>query len=169
MYQKGKVFKLFQQCLGQDYDYIFEIYCYVNGFLKWNISKDTIYIVGNKQFFGKICIPYISNLSLYIKNKLSRNFTKSFVNNILTLSQFLIHSKLKIIVHIKTQFLMISIFSYYINLFVLAVVLAILVKLVVILKLGLRSISKRITSLIFLNIYTPPQHALTHIILFVLK
>ena len=30
-------------------------------------------------------------------------------------------------------------------------------------------ISRRITSLIFLNIYTPPQHALTHIILFVLK
>ena len=48
----------------------------------------------------------------------------------------------------------------------LAVVLAILAKLVVILKLGLRSISKRITSLIFLNIYTLPQHALTHIILF---
>ena len=37
--------------------------------------------------------------------------------------------------------------------------------LVVILKLGLRSISKRITSLIFLNIYTLLQHALTHIIL----
>ena len=59
--------------------------------------------------------------------------------------------------------------SYNINLLVLAVVLAILAKLVIILKLGLRSISKRITSLIFLNIYTPPQHALTHIILFVLK
>ena len=43
---------------------------------------------------------------------------------------------------------------------VLAVVLAILAKLVI-LKLGLRSISKRITSLIFLNIYTPLQHALT--------
>ena len=42
----------------------------------------------------------------------------------------------------------------------LAAVLAILVKLVVILKLGLRNISKRITSLIFLNIYTPLQHAL---------
>ena len=42
----------------------------------------------------------------------------------------------------------------------LAVVLAILAKLVVILKLGLRNISKRITSIIFLNIYTPPQHAL---------
>ena len=47
----------------------------------------------------------------------------------------------------------------------LAAVLAILAKLVVILKLGLRSISKRTTSLISLNIYTPLQHALTHIIL----
>ena len=55
------------------------------------------------------------------------------------------------------------------KLLVLAVVLAIFAKLVVILKLGLRNISKRITSLIFLNICTPPQHALTHIILFVLK
>ena len=45
----------------------------------------------------------------------------------------------------------------------LAVVLAILAKPVVILKLGLRSISKRITGLIFLNIYTLPQHDLTHI------
>ena len=46
---------------------------------------------------------------------------------------------------------------------------AILAKLVVILKLGLRNISKRKPSLIFLNIYTPLQHALTHIILFVLE
>ena len=38
-------------------------------------------------------------------------------------------------------------------------------KFVIILKLGLRSITKWITSLIFLNIYTPLQHALTHIIL----
>ena len=44
----------------------------------------------------------------------------------------------------------------------LAAVLAILVKLVFILKLGLRSISKRIISLIFLNIYIPRQHALTN-------
>ena len=44
----------------------------------------------------------------------------------------------------------------------LAVVLAILAKLGVILKLGLRNISKRITSLILLNIYIPRQHALTH-------
>ena len=51
----------------------------------------------------------------------------------------------------------------------LAAVLAILAKLVVILKVGLRNISKRIASLIILNIYTPPQHALSHIILFPLK
>ena len=37
------------------------------------------------------------------------------------------------------------------------------------LKLGLRNISKRITSLIFLKIYTSPQHALAHMILFPLQ
>ena len=36
------------------------------------------------------------------------------------------------------------------------------------LNLKLWNISKRITSLILLNTYTTPQHALTHIILFVL-
>ena len=40
---------------------------------------------------------------------------------------------------------------------------------IVISKLGLWNISKSITSLIFLNIYTLPQHALTDIIFFVLK
>ena len=40
------------------------------------------------------------------------------------------------------------------HLIVLAVVLPTLAKLVVILKLGLRNISQRITSLIILNIYT---------------
>ena len=43
----------------------------------------------------------------------------------------------------------------------LAVVVAILAKLVVILKLGLGNLSKRMTSLIFLSIYTPSQHDLT--------
>ena len=42
-----------------------------------------------------------------------------------------------------------------------AVILAILAKLAVILKLGLRIISERMTILIFSSIYTPPQHALT--------
>ena len=50
----------------------------------------------------------------------------------------------------------------------LAVVEATLVIVVNILKLGLRYILKSIISLIFLNIYTPPQHVLTHTILFVL-
>ena len=43
----------------------------------------------------------------------------------------------------------------------LAVVLATLAKLVVISKLGLRSIAKRIISLIFVNVYTLPKNALT--------
>ena len=51
----------------------------------------------------------------------------------------------------------------------LAAVLAILAKGVFILKLGLRSISKRIINLIILNIYTPPQHPLTLIVLFCFK
>ena len=42
-------------------------------------------------------------------------------------------------------------------------------KLVIILKLGLRNILKTKTSLILLNICTPPQHSLTHVILFLLK
>ena len=41
----------------------------------------------------------------------------------------------------------------------LAVALALLAKLAVILKLRLRDISKRLRSVTFLNIYTPPQHA----------
>ena len=51
----------------------------------------------------------------------------------------------------------------------LAVVLATYAKLVVILRLGLTKISKRITSLTFFNICTPPNHVLTRIILFLLK
>ena len=47
----------------------------------------------------------------------------------------------------------------------LAVVLATLAKIIVILEIGLRNISKRIKSVIFVNIYTPPQHALTYIML----
>ena len=48
----------------------------------------------------------------------------------------------------------------------LAAVLAKLAQLVAILKLVLRSISKRTTGLIFLNIYTPPQHVLACLIPF---
>ena len=59
--------------------------------------------------------------------------------------------------------------SLYINLLVLAVAQATLAKHADILKLGLRNISKRITSFIFINIYTLPQYALTRIVLFLLK
>ena len=38
-----------------------EIYCYINGFLKLNIGKKTSYIIGNKKFFGKICILNLRN------------------------------------------------------------------------------------------------------------
>ena len=78
-----------------------EIYCYVNCFLKWNNSKNTSYVVGNKKFFGKICIPsqlkdksdviyfklpYIGNLSHHIKNKPPKLCKENFENKILTLS-----------------------------------------------------------------------------------
>ena len=52
------------------------------------------------------------------------------------------------------------------NFFVLAVVLAILSKFVVISKLGMRNISKRMSSLTFLDTYIPLQHALTRLVLF---
>ena len=38
-----------------------EIYCYINDIFKWNISKKTSYIVGNKKFSGKICILNLRN------------------------------------------------------------------------------------------------------------
>ena len=38
-----------------------EIYCYINGFLKLNICKKTSYLVGNKKFSGKMCIPNLTN------------------------------------------------------------------------------------------------------------
>ena len=38
-----------------------EIYFYDNGFLKWNINKNTSYIVENKTFTGKICLLSLRN------------------------------------------------------------------------------------------------------------
>ena len=51
-------------------------------------------------------LPYIGNLSHYIKINF-RNLAKRFVKKILTLSLFLANLELKIIFHIKVQFLMI--------------------------------------------------------------
>ena len=38
-----------------------EIYCYINGFLNWNISKKASYIGGNKKCSGKICTLNLRN------------------------------------------------------------------------------------------------------------
>ena len=114
-----------------------------------------------------ITLNYHISAAFYtiLKTKLW-NFAKNFVKKTLTM-RFLIHWKLTIIFHIKTKLLMIwNFFPVYLKLRVLVVVLATLAKLVVILKLG--CLCKRI-SLIFLNIYIPPQHALTLIIIFLLQ
>ena len=54
-----------------------EIYCYVNGFLKWNIGKKTSYVIGNKKFFGgisKLLLPEIKTQVAYTGKKLSTYF-----------------------------------------------------------------------------------------------
>ena len=51
-----------------------KIYWYVNGFLKWNISKEPSYIVGNKKPFGKI---WIFNL----RNKRKSIFARVIIRN----------------------------------------------------------------------------------------
>ena len=98
-------------------------------------------------------LPYIANLSHHIKFKLSKlckEFCKENFNIQLVFNSF----KIKSYCAYKDQFLMIWNLSWYIDLLVLAVVLATPGKFVVTLKLGLRRISKRTTSLIFLNVYT---------------
>ena len=52
-----------------------EIYCYVNGFLKCNISKEASYIVENKTLFGKICI-------LNLRNKRKSIFARVIISNL---------------------------------------------------------------------------------------
>ena len=113
-------------------------------------------------------LPYIGNLSHHIKNKLSKlckefrkeNFNIKLVFNSFKIKNYFsykdpIPDDLKSFIVYK--FTCASCSSSYIG------------ETCRTFKLGLRNISKRITSLIFLNIYTPPQHALTHIILFVSK
>ena len=51
-----------------------EIYRYVNGFLKWNISKNTSYIVGNKKFTRTISV-------LNLRNKRRRRKSKTRVTS----------------------------------------------------------------------------------------
>ena len=68
MERKGRFFKFFSSDVQIRIVIENEIYCYVNGFLKWNVSNETSYIVGNKKCFGKICI-----LNLRKKRYLSKS------------------------------------------------------------------------------------------------
>ena len=59
--------------------------------------------------YFKTNLNYHISATFHIISKInSGNLAKSFVKKILTLSFLLVHSKLKIIFHIKTHFLMIS-------------------------------------------------------------
>ena len=119
---------------------------------KISIIKSSIKDKSDIHYFK---LPYIGNFSHHIKNKLSKlciEFCKEDFNIKLVFNSFKIKSYFSCKDPIPND-LYINL-SLYINLLVLAVVLALLGKLLDILKLGLRIISKRI----FLNIYTPPQH-----------
>ena len=110
-------------------------------------------------------LPYIGSLLHHIKNKtlkLCKEFCKENFNN-----EIFNSLKVNNYFSYKDQITDdLKFFPVYLKLRVLVVVLATLAKLVVILKLG--CLCKRI-SLIFLNIYIPPQHALTLIIIFLLQ
>ena len=113
-------------------------------------------------------LPHISNLSEHIKNKLSKLckvFCKENMNTKLVFTSFKIKNYFSYKVPIPDDLKSFLVYestcascspSYIGETFYN-----------VILKLGLRNISKRITSHMFLNIYTPAQHALT--IIFPLK
>ena len=72
--EKEKFFKFFPSDIQIRIMIENEIYCYVNGFLKWNISKKTSYVIGNKKFFGKICI-------LNLRNKRKSIFARVIIRN----------------------------------------------------------------------------------------
>ena len=108
-------------------------------------------------------LPYIGNLSHHIKNKLSKlckEFCKENVNIKLVFTSFKIKNYFSYKDPIPDDLNFFLVYKF---------ICANCSSIAAILKLGLRNISKKITSLIFLNIYSPPQQALTHIILFPLK
>ena len=101
-----------------------------------------------------------------------RNFAKGFVKKNLTLSKLLTHSKSKIIFNFSYKDMIpYDLKSFLVYEFTcMVVVLTTLGKLFVILKLGLRNISKRKDGKShILSIYTPTQHALSSIVFFLLK
>ena len=111
----------------------------IKKYLDYKFSNDQNQLKG-KSDVHCFKLPYISNLSYHIKNKLSELYKENFKKR-----KFWHSFKIK------------NYFSYK---HPIPVVPDILARIVVILKLGLKSKKKRITSLIFSNIWTPPQHAL---------
>ena len=122
----------------------------------------------DKSDFHYFKLPYIGNLSPHIKNKLSKlckEFCKENFNIKLVINSFKIINyfpyKDPILNDLKSflvyKFACASSRSSYIG------------ETCRHFKTRRMSISKRITSLIFLKIYLLPKHALTHLIFFVLK
>ena len=72
--KKEKFFKFFSSKVQIRIMIANEIYCYVNGLLKWNISKKTSYVKENKKFFGKICL-------LNLRNKRKSIFARVIIRN----------------------------------------------------------------------------------------
>ena len=124
--------------------------------------KDTSYV----HYFE---LPYIGNFSHHTKNKLSKpckEFCKQDFNTKLVFNSF----KIKIYLSYKDpvpgdlkSLLVLVLFL------VLAVIVAILPKLAVILKPGLRNIPKRTATLTVSNIYTLRKHALIRILFLLIK
>ena len=121
-----------------------------NTFIKFSSNQNQLKDTCDVHYFK---LPYIGNLSHHIKNKLSKlckEFCKENFNIKLVFNSFKIKNYFSYKDPIPDDLK--SFLVYKLTLLVLVVVLAILAKLVIILKLGLRNISKRIKSLIFLNI-----------------
>ena len=55
MMEKEKFFKFFSSDVYIRIMIENENYCYINCFLKWNISKNPRYVIRNKKLFEKIC------------------------------------------------------------------------------------------------------------------
>ena len=126
---------------------------------KFSSNQNQLKDISDVYYFK---LPYISNLSHQTKNRLSKlQFCKENVNIKLVFTSFQIENYFSY----KEPIPDFKFFLAY-NFFVLAVVRAILSKFVVISKLGMRNISKRMSSLIFLDTYIPLQHALTRLVLF---
>ena len=100
--EKEKFFKFFSSDVQISIMIENEIYCYVSGnYLDYKFSSNQNQLKTNLTF---ITLNYHISATFHSISKLNfQNFSKSFVKKVFLLSQFLVHSKLKIIFHLKTQ------------------------------------------------------------------